>query len=37
MKINNLELFKAKVARGKTCVGAVTTSYDDAVAERFGD
>ena len=37
MKINNLELFKDKVARGETCLGAVTTSYDDAIAELFGD
>ena len=37
MKINNLEAFKTKVARGETCLGAVTTSYDDAVAELYGD
>lgn len=37
MKINNLETFKAKVARGETCLGVVTTSYDDAVAELAGD
>lgn len=37
MKINNLEAFKAKVAKGETCLGMVTTSYDIAVAEAAGD
>lgn len=37
MTINNLEKFRAKVAGGGTCLGAVTTSYDAAVAELFGD
>ncbi len=37
MKINNLEAFKAKAARGETCLGFVTTSYDEAVAELAGD
>lgn len=37
MKINNLEAFKAKVSRGETCLGYVTTSFDDAFAEIAGD
>lgn len=37
MKINNLEQFKAKVAKGETCIGMVTSSYDIAVAEFAGD
>ncbi len=37
MKHNNLEHFKAKVARGETCLGLCITSFDDANSELAGD
>lgn len=37
MKINNLETFKAKVARGETCYGLCVNSYDAQNAEIAAD
>ena len=37
MEINNLEKFKAKMARGKMCLGTVITLADPIVSEMAGD
>lgn len=37
MEINNLEKFKAKMARGKMCLGTVITLSDPIVSEMAGD
>ena len=37
MTINNVDRFKAKVARGELCVGTSITFTDPAISEQVGD
>ena len=37
MTINNIDIFRAKIARGEVCIGSNVSFADPAISELYGD